>query len=54
LLAAILDDRSWKGLRQASPMRSIAMSKLISLFILGLMLAPHACADVKVEKIEYK
>jgi hypothetical protein len=30
------------------------MSKLVLLFVLSLMVTSHACADVKVEKIEYK
>ena len=30
------------------------MSKVILLFVLSLMIALPACADVKVEKIEYK
>jgi hypothetical protein len=30
------------------------MAKLVLLFVLSLMVTSHACADVKVEKIEYK
>jgi hypothetical protein len=42
------------NLHQVSLLGSRVMSKVMLLLVLSLIVASHACAEVKVEKIEYK